>query len=41
MLYVGSNDGMLHAFYASTSSTATNRGQEAWAIIPSAVLGNL
>ena len=39
MLYVGANDGMLHAFYAS--QTAGNRGQEAWAVIPSAVLPNL
>ncbi|MFT3963859.1 pilus assembly protein [Propionivibrio sp.] len=34
MVYVGANDGMLHAFNAST-------GQEAWAYIPSLVLPNL
>jgi type IV pilus assembly protein PilY1 len=34
MVYVGANDGMLHAFVAST-------GQEAWAYVPSAVLPNL
>lgn len=33
-VYVGSNDGMLHAFDAET-------GQEAWAYIPSMVLPNL
>jgi hypothetical protein len=38
MLYVGANDGMLHAFYATTDTTVANHGQEAWAIIPSAVL---
>ena len=41
MLYVGANDGMLHAFYAGTSETDPQRGQEAWAVIPSAVLPNL
>ncbi|MFT4241066.1 MAG: PilC/PilY family type IV pilus protein [Acidovorax sp.] len=34
MVYVGSNDGMLHAFNAST-------GAEVWAYIPSMVLPNL
>ncbi len=34
MLYVGANDGMLHAFYESS-------GQEAWAWIPNSVLGKL
>ncbi|MFT7723133.1 MAG: PilC/PilY family type IV pilus protein [Roseateles sp.] len=34
MVYVGANDGMLHAFNAST-------GAEAWAYVPSAVLPNL
>ena len=37
MVYVGANDGMLHAFYAS----GTNAGVEAWAFIPSAVMPNL
>jgi type IV pilus assembly protein PilY1 len=34
MLYVGANDGMLHAFNADT-------GAEAWAYVPTAVLPNL
>ena len=34
VLYVGANDGMLHAFNAST-------GQELWAFVPTAVLPNL
>jgi len=34
MIYVGANDGMLHAFNAST-------GQEAWAYVPTAVLPKL
>jgi hypothetical protein len=34
MLYVGANDGMLHAFYADT-------GEEAWAVIPSFILPEL
>ncbi|MDT9002135.1 PilC/PilY family type IV pilus protein [Paucibacter sp. APW11] len=34
MVYVGANDGMLHAFDAQT-------GDEVWAFIPSMVLGNL
>ena len=34
MVYAGSNDGMLHAFNATT-------GQETWAFIPSAVLPNI
>lgn len=37
MIYVGANDGMLHAFYAS----GVNAGKEAWAFIPSAVMSNL
>ena len=40
MVYVGANDGMLHAFYA-TLDTAANGGQEAWAVIPSSVLSNM
>jgi Tfp pilus tip-associated adhesin PilY1 len=40
MVYVGANDGMLHAFYATLDTTA-NGGQEAWAVIPSSVLANL
>jgi type IV pilus assembly protein PilY1 len=41
MLYVGANDGMLHAFYATTSLLDPLHGQEAWAVIPSAVLPNM
>ena len=41
MLYVGANDGMLHAFYATVNMLDVNHGQEAWAVIPSAVLPNL
>ncbi len=41
MLYVPANDGMLHAFYAGTSTTDLLGGKEAWAIIPSTVLPNL
>ncbi|MDQ6639121.1 MAG: PilC/PilY family type IV pilus protein [Pseudomonadota bacterium] len=43
MLYVGANDGMLHAFYASVDllDSPALHGQEAWAVIPSAVLPNL
>ncbi len=41
MIYVGANDGMLHAFYATVDLTVANHGQEAWAVIPSAVLPNL
>jgi type IV pilus assembly protein PilY1 len=41
MVYVAANDGMLHAFHAGVDATDTQGGQEAWAIIPSAVLPNL
>ena len=44
MVYVGGNDGMLHAFYAtfeSTDATYPSRGQEAWSVIPAEVLPNL
>jgi type IV pilus assembly protein PilY1 len=34
-VYVGANDGMLHAFDATTNSTA---GSERWAYVPSAVI---
>lgn len=39
-IYVGANDGMLHAFDAS-QSTVANNGKELWAYIPSAVFANL
>ncbi|HEY2558537.1 MAG TPA: PilC/PilY family type IV pilus protein [Caldimonas sp.] len=42
IVYVGANDGMLHAFYATLDpNPALKAGQEAWAVIPSAVLGNM
>ena len=41
MLYVPANDGMLHAFYAGASTTDTQGGKEAWAVIPSTVLPRL
>jgi Tfp pilus tip-associated adhesin PilY1 len=42
MVYVAANDGMLHAFYADkTAADPLLGGQEAWAVIPSAVLPNL
>ena len=42
MVYVGANDGMLHAFYATLDpNPALKRGQEAWAVIPSSVLSNM
>ena len=42
MVYVGANDGMLHAFFATLDpNPALTRGQEAWAVIPSTVLPNM
>ena len=44
MIYVGSNGGMLHAFYAPISASdpqAANAGKEAWAYIPQPVLPDL
>lgn len=49
-VYVGANDGMLHAFNANTYSGVDvngnqildiNSGKELWAVIPSSVIGNL
>jgi type IV pilus assembly protein PilY1 len=40
MVYVGANDGMLHAFNADATSD-TNRGREVFAYIPGAVFPNL
>lgn len=37
MVYVGANDGMLHAFNGSTSSTDVNAGIEQFAYVPSAL----
>lgn len=41
MVYVAANDGMLHAFYAGTSTTDPQGGTEAWAFIPTMVLPSL
>lgn len=43
MVYVGGNDGMLHAFYAprKTDSNVALAGQEAWAYVPTPVFSNL
>ena len=41
MLYVGANDGMLHAFKVGGGVIGDVGGEEAWAVIPSAVLPNL
>ena len=51
MVYVGSNDGMLHAFYGQDGTGAGNPcvigggvhcgGEEAWAFVPTAVIGNM
>jgi type IV pilus assembly protein PilY1 len=40
-VYVGANDGMLHAFTASDIANTDNEGKERWAYIPSMVLPNL
>lgn len=36
-VYIGSNDGMLHAFYAAESPTNTGNGKEHFAYVPRAV----
>lgn len=41
MLYVAANGGMLHAFYAGSSVSDPQGGEERWAFIPSMVLPNL
>lgn len=41
MVYVGANDGMLHAFYAGSSASDTQGGEERWSFIPSMVLPDL
>jgi len=44
MIYVGANDGMLHAIYAPIHATDPNyakNGQEAWAYVPQAVMPDL
>jgi type IV pilus assembly protein PilY1 len=40
-VYIGSNDGMLHAFYAAESATNANNGKELFAYVPRAVSLNL
>jgi type IV pilus assembly protein PilY1 len=41
IVFAAANDGMLHAFYAGTSVSDTQGGEEAWAFIPRAVLPRL
>jgi type IV pilus assembly protein PilY1 len=41
MIYVGANDGMLHAFRAGDSDTDSAGGNEVFAFMPSAVINNL
>jgi type IV pilus assembly protein PilY1 len=41
MVYVAANDGMLHAFYAGTSTSDPQGGEERWAFIPTMVLPSL
>ena len=41
MIYVGANDGMLHAFNAPRTADASTQGKEAWAYVPRAVMGNM
>ena len=48
MVYVGGNDGMLHAFYAETDLTKTvgnnnalKAAREAWAFVPTAVMSKM
>ena len=41
MVYAAANDGMLHAFYAGTSPSDTQGGEERWAFMPTMVLPNL
>ena len=41
MVYVAANDGMLHAFYAGSTTVDPLGGEERWAFIPTMVLPNL
>lgn len=41
LVFAAANDGMLHAFYAGTSVTDPQGGEEAWGFIPRAVLPRL
>jgi len=40
-VYIGSNDGMLHAFYAAESATDSNNGKEQFAYVPRAISAKL
>jgi type IV pilus assembly protein PilY1 len=40
MVYVGANDGMLHAFTAGNPTVVTDGGKEAWAYVPHALYAN-
>jgi type IV pilus assembly protein PilY1 len=37
-IYVGANDGMLHAFYANKDKADSNNGKELWAFVPTPVI---
>jgi hypothetical protein len=41
MVYVGSDDGMLHAFYLETNGSQWSGGDEAWAYVPPDLLPSL
>jgi type IV pilus assembly protein PilY1 len=41
MVYAAANDGMLHAFYAGTTTSDPLGGKERWTFIPTMVLPNL
>ncbi|MDS4012805.1 MAG: PilC/PilY family type IV pilus protein [Candidatus Accumulibacter sp.] len=41
MIYVGANDGMLHAFYAADAGAGIVGGDEAWAYVPRLVFPRL
>ncbi|HEX7643982.1 MAG TPA: PilC/PilY family type IV pilus protein [Burkholderiaceae bacterium] len=40
-VYVGANDGMLHAFNAGNSATNAGTGAELWAFVPTSVMQNM
>ncbi len=41
VVYVGANDGMLHAFDATSDSAAVDPGAELWAYVPSFVVRDM
>jgi len=41
VIYVGANDGMLHAFTAPSDPAQSGAGQELFAVVPNGVFGNL